>query len=238
MFLCFIDYSKAFDTVAHNILWCVMKNMGFPIHIIQLLKPLYDQQKAAVRTSYGLTECFDIEQGVRQGCTISPHLFNIYAEDIMRNALEDFEGSITVVGCTVTNLRYADDVVLIAGSLDELQNLVNRVKLESEKAGLFLNIKKTKVMRIQSTPTENGITIGDNVENVDKFTYLGATLTNTVEDSIEIKKESALQQLHFPTSGRGITLKTKIRPLKTMVIFIIFYGSECWVLKSTDRQSL
>ena len=66
VFLCFIDYSKAFDTVAHNILWCVMKNMGFPIHIIQLLKALYDQQKVAVRTSYGLTECFDVEQGVRQ----------------------------------------------------------------------------------------------------------------------------------------------------------------------------
>ena len=98
MFLCFIDYSKAFDTVAHDILWYVMKNLGFPIHIIQLIKALYDQQKAAVRTSYGLTNWFEIEQGVREGCIISPHLFNIYVEDIMRNALDGFEGSIAVGG--------------------------------------------------------------------------------------------------------------------------------------------
>ena len=154
----------------------------FGLHIIQLIKALYDQQKAAVRTSYGLTNWFEIEQGVRQGCIISPHLFNLYVEDIMRNALDGSEGSIAVGGRKVTNLRYADDIVLIAGSLEELQNLVKRVKLESEKAG-------TKVMKIQRTPTENGLEIdGYNVENVDKFTYLGATFTNTVEDSTEVKR--------------------------------------------------
>ena len=100
----------------------------------------------------------------------------------MRNALDGSEGSIAVGGRKVTNLRYADDIVLIAGSLEELQNLVKRVKLESEKAG-------TKVMKIQRTPTENGLEIdGYNVENVDKFTYLGATFTNTVEDSTEVKR--------------------------------------------------
>ena len=84
------------DTVAHDILWNDMHKMGFPTHIILLIKALYDQQRAAVRTSYGLTEWFEIGQGVRQGCIISPHLFNIYAEAIMRNALENFEGSISV----------------------------------------------------------------------------------------------------------------------------------------------
>ena len=81
---------------------------------------MYDQQKEAVRTIYGLTEWFEIGQGVRKGCIISPHLFNIYAEAILRNALENFEGSITVGGHKMTNLRYADDVVLIVGSLEEL----------------------------------------------------------------------------------------------------------------------
>ena len=159
VFLCFIDYSTAFDTVAHDILWNDMHKMGFPTHIILLIKALYDQQKAAVRTSYGLTEWFEIGQGVRRACIISPHLFNIYAEAIMRNALENFEGSITVGGHKITNLRYADDVVLIAGSLEELQDLVNRVKLESEKVGLFLNTKKTKVMKVQRNPTGSGIVI-------------------------------------------------------------------------------
>ena len=99
---------------------------------------------------------YQIEQGVRQGCIISPHLFNIYAETIMRNALENFEGSISIEGHKITNLRYADDVVLISGSLEELQILLKKVKTESEKAGLFLGIRKTKVMKIQRNPTENG----------------------------------------------------------------------------------
>ena len=86
-----------------------MKNMGSPIHIIQLIKALYDQQKVAVRTSYGLTNWFEIKQGIRQGCIISPHLFTIYVEDIMRNALDGFEGSIAVGGCKVTNLIHAGD---------------------------------------------------------------------------------------------------------------------------------
>ena len=91
LYLCFIDYSKAFDTVDHDILWSNKNDMKFPKHIIQLIKAMYDQQQAAVRTTYGLTDWFEVKQGVRQGCILSPHLFNIYSETIVRNALENFE---------------------------------------------------------------------------------------------------------------------------------------------------
>ena len=94
--LCFIDYSKAFDTVAHDIFWNDMHKMGFPTHRILLIKALCNQQRAAVRTSYGLTEWFEVGQGVRKGCIISPHFFHIYAEAIMRNALENFEGTLVL----------------------------------------------------------------------------------------------------------------------------------------------
>ncbi|XP_063613390.1 uncharacterized protein LOC134786664 [Penaeus indicus] len=243
-FLCFINYSKAFDTVAHDNLWNNMYTMGFPTHIILLLKSLYEQQKAAVRTTYGLTDWFDIEQGVRQGCIISPHLFNIYSEMIMRNALEDYEGSIKIEGHSITNLRYADDVVLIAGSIDELQNLVDRVKTESEKTGLLLNAKKTKVMKIQKTPTDQEIIIdGAPVENVTEFTYLGATFTNKVDDSKEIRKRITLAKnatiaLSNIWKDRNISIITKKRLLHSLVFSIASYGSECWVLKATDRKKI
>ena len=120
LFLCFIDYSKAFDMVYHNVLWSVMANMGHPTHIIELIKQLYSQQQAAVRTSHGLTDWFTVEQGVHQGCIHSSYLFNIYPGQIMRNALDDFVGSVKVGGRTIFNLRYADDFVLIAGSMEEL----------------------------------------------------------------------------------------------------------------------
>ena len=166
VFLCFIDYSKAFDIVAHDFFWNDMKKMGFPTHIILLIKALYDQQRGAVRTSYGLTEWLEIGQRVRQGCIISPHLFNIYVETIMRNTFENFKVSDCAGGHKVTNLRYADDVVLIAGSLEELQDLVSRVKLENEKVGLVLNTKKTKVMKVQRNPTDSGIVIDEETAEV------------------------------------------------------------------------
>ena len=137
VYLCFIDYRKGFDTIVHEILWHEMKKMGFPTHIIILIKNLNEQQQAAVRTAYGLSERFSIGQGARQGCILSPHLFNIYSEAIMREALDNFEGTIKIGGRTMNNLRYVDDVALIAGSIQELQELVNRVVSKSEKTGLF-----------------------------------------------------------------------------------------------------
>ena len=97
LFLCFIDYTKAFDMVAHDILWKNMCDLGFPEHLTLLLKALYDEQKAAVRTSYGMTDWFEIDQGVRQGCILSPHLFNIFSEMIMRKVLHCFKGGVSLL---------------------------------------------------------------------------------------------------------------------------------------------
>ena len=118
------------------------------------------------------------------------------------------------------------------------------MKSGSEKAGLFLNLKRTKVMKIQRTSTENGLEIdGYNFENVHRFTYLGATFTNTVEDSTEVKRRIGIARnatiaLNNIWKNRDNTLITIIRLLKTMVFSIISYGSECWVLKAADRQKL
>ena len=108
------------DMVINEELWNNMKNMGFPEHTFLLLKAMYDEQKAAVRTTYGLTDWFEIDQGVRQRCILSPHLFNLHSENVMRNALEGYIGNVTIGGKTVTNLHYAGDMVLIANTLPKL----------------------------------------------------------------------------------------------------------------------
>ena len=177
-----------------------MKNMGFPEHIILLLKAMYDEQKAAVRPTYGLTDWLEIDQGVRQGCVLSPHLFNLYSENVMRNALEGYIGDITIGGRTVINLRYADDLVLIANTLPKLQELVDRVRTESEKAGLFLNVKKTKVKKVLRHATEGeedqNIWInGEKIENEKQFAYLGAVLTHKYDDTPEINEDLQLQRM-------------------------------------------
>ena len=114
---CFIDYSKAFDCVDCNKLWKILKEMGIPDHLICLLRNLYASQEATVRTGHGTTNWFKIGKGVHQGYILSPCLFNLYAEYIMRNAgLEKAQPGIKIDGENIDNLRYADDAILMAGS--------------------------------------------------------------------------------------------------------------------------
>ena len=132
--------------VDHNKQWKILKEMGIPDHLTCLLINLYAGQEATVRTGHGTTDWFQIGKGVRQGCILSPCLFNFYAEYIMRNTgLKEAQGGIRIAGRNINNLRYADDTTLMAES-DELKSLLMKVKEESEKAGLKLNIQKTKIM--------------------------------------------------------------------------------------------
>ena len=134
IYFCFIDYAKAFDCVDHNKLWKILKHMGIPDHLTCLLRNLYAGQEATVRTGHGTTGSFQIGKGVCQGFTLSPCLFNLYAEYIMRNAgPEEAQAGIKIAGRNIDNLRYADDTTLMAESEKELKNLLMKVKEESEK---------------------------------------------------------------------------------------------------------
>ena len=144
---CFIDYAKAFDCVDHNTLWKILKEMEIPDHLTCLLRNLYAGQEATLRTGHGTTDWFPIGEGVRQGCILSPCLFNLYVEYIMKNAgLEEAQARIKIAGRNINHLRYADDTILMAESEEELKSLLMKVKEESEKVGLKLNIQKTKIM--------------------------------------------------------------------------------------------
>ena len=121
--------------------------MGIPDHLTCLLRNLYAGQEVTVRTGHGTTDWFQIGKGVCQGCILSPCLFNLYAEYILRNAgLEETQAGITIAGGNINNLRYADDTTLMAESEEKLKSLLMKVKVESEKVGLKLNIQKTKIM--------------------------------------------------------------------------------------------
>ena len=131
----------------HNKLWKILQEMGIPDHLTCLLRNLYSVQEAIVRTGHGATDWFQIGKGVRQGCILSPCLFNLYAEYIMRNAgLEEAQAGIKIAGRNISNIRYADDTTLMAESEEELKSLLMKVKKESGKVALKLNIQKTKIM--------------------------------------------------------------------------------------------
>ena len=159
----FIDYTKAFDCMDHNNLWKVLKEMGIPDHLTCLLRNLNAGQEATVRTGHGTTDWFQIGRGVCQGCILLPCLFTLYTESIMRNAGPDeAQAGIKIAGRNISNLRYADDTTLMAESEEELKSLLMKVKEKSEKAGLKLNLQKTKIMA--SGPISSWQIDGERVE--------------------------------------------------------------------------
>ena len=130
IYFCFIDYAKAFDCVDHNEPWKILKEMGIPDHLICFLRNLYAGQEATVRTGHGITDWFQIEKGVCQGCILSPCSFKLYAEYIMRNAgLDEAQAGIKIAGRNINNLSYADDTTLMA-EREELKSLLMKVKGE------------------------------------------------------------------------------------------------------------
>ena len=165
IYFCFIDYAKAFECVDHKKLSKILQEMGIPDHLNCLLRNLYAGQEATVRTGHGPTDWFQMGKGVCQGCILSPCLFNFCAEYIMKNAgLDEAQAGIKIAGRNITNLRYADDTTLMAESEEELKSLLMKVKKESEKVGLKLNIQKTKIMA--SGPITSWQIDGETMETV------------------------------------------------------------------------
>ena len=137
---CFTDYAKVFDCVDHNKLWKILKEMGISDRVICLLRNLYADQEARVRTGHGTTDGFQIRKRIRQGCILSPCLFNLHAEYLMRNVwLDEAQAGIKISGRNINNLRYAHDTILMAE--EELKSFLMKVKEESEIVGLKLNIQ-------------------------------------------------------------------------------------------------
>ena len=230
--ICFIDYSKAFDCINHSVMWRTLKEMGFPTHLVMLLKSLYENQEAAVRTEYGDTEIFRIGKGVRQGCILSPILFNLYAERIIRMAgMETTKEGVRIAGQLLNNLRYADDTTLLAGRKEGLEILIRRLRKESEKAGLFFNIKKTKVMTTEDW--EKFEIDGEEIQVVTSFCFLGSMIEREGRCEAEVRRrialgKSAMQGMGKIWRDRHVSLETKTGLVKTMIFPIVLYGCETW----------
>ena len=147
IYFCYIDYAKAFDCVDHSKLWKIPTKMGISDYLTCLLRNLYVNQEARIRTGHEMTYWFKIRKRVHQGCLLSLCLFNLYAEYIMQNArMDESQAGIKIAQRNINNLRYADDTTLMAESEEELKSLFMRVKEESEKADLKFSIKKTRIM--------------------------------------------------------------------------------------------
>ena len=175
----------------HNKLWKILKETGITDRLTCILRNLYTGQEATDRTGHGTKDWFQIGKGVRQGCVLSPCLFKLYAEYIMRNAkLDEAQAGIKISRRNINNLRYADDITLMAESKEELKSVLMKVKQESEKAGLKLNIQKTKI--VASGPITSGPTDGETMETVRDVIFSVSKITADGDCSHEIKRRLLL----------------------------------------------
>ena len=211
--------------------WKILREMKIPDHLICLLRNLYAGQEATVRTRHGTMDWFQIRNGVWQGCILSPCLFNLYAEYIMRNAgLDEAQDGIKIAGRNINNLRYTDDTTLMAETKEELKTSWWKWK-ECEKVGLKLNIQKANIMA--SSPITSWQIEGETTETVTDFIFLGSKITADGDCSHEIKRcllhrRKAMNNLSSILKSRAITLPTKICLVKAMVFPVVIYECERW----------
>ena len=244
LYICFIDYSKAFDKVKHDKLFNLLTELDIDGKDLRIIRNLYWDQNATVRVDGEFSQPTKIKRGVRQGCVLSPDLFNLYSENILRN-LDDLNG-IKVNGENINNIRYADDTALIAGSQEDLQKLLNTVVAESERMGLSLNVKKTECMVVSKKsviPICKIKSQGEEIKQVEKFKYLGYVLTSDGRCDTEIKKRIAIAKDSFSKmkpilSNRNITMDTKLRVLKAYVWSTLLYGCESWTISESVNKKL
>ena len=218
--------------------WKILQEMGIPDHLTCLLRNLYAGLETTVRTRHETTDWFQIGKRVRQGCILSPCIFNLYAEYIMRNAgLDESQAEIKIAGRNINNLRCADDTILMAESEEEPKILLMKVKEESEKVGLKLNIQKRTIMA--SGPITPWEIDGETVETVSDFIFLGSKITADGDCSHEIKRRlllgrKVMTNLDSIFNSRDITLPTKVCLVKAMVFPVVTYGYESWTVKKAE----
>ena len=195
-------------------------------------------RKQTVRTGHGTTDWFQTGKGVCQGCLLSPCLFNLHAEYIMRNAgLHETQAGIKIAGRNIYNLRYAGDTTLMAESEEELKSLLMKVKEESEKVGWKLNFQKTKIMA--SGPITSWQIDGETVETVVELIFLDSKITADGDCSHEITRRlllirKVMTNLDSILKSRDITLPTKVRLVKAMVFPVVMYGCESWTINKAE----
>ena len=230
IYLCFSDYAKAFESVDHNKLWKILKEMGIPDHLTCLLRNLYAGQEATVRTRHGTTDCLQIGKGVRQGCILSPCLFSLFAEYIMQNArLDESQAGIKIARRNINNLRYADDTTLVAENKEELKSLLMKVKEERGNVSLKLKIQKTKILA--SDPITSWQINGEEMETVLDFISLGSKITVDGDCRHEIKRHlllgrKAMTNLDGILKITDITLLTKVHIVKVTAFPVV---SSIWM---------
>ena len=240
----FVDFEKAFDSVHRDSLWVIMKKNGIPQKLIQMVQTLYEDFQCAVVDENETTDFFPVLIGVKQGCCMSGFLFLLVIDWVMRQTVEGERTGIRWNFTTVLeDLDFADDIALLSSTMGHLQTKTTKLEDNAARVGLKLNANKCKTLKANSK-SDAHLTIGHNeVEEVDRFTYLGANVSKDGGSTADIKKRIALASAAFKRlsniwQATDIGRKTKASLFKSLVLAVLLYGCETWKLTRGEEEKL
>ena len=234
--VCFIDWQNAFDRVKLTKLMQILKRIGIDWQERRLISKVYMEQKVKVRLDRGETRSVQIGRGVRQGCCLSPILFNLYSECLTNEAVDGL-GDFNIGRQIIQTVKYADDRVLIAKEDTVLQGMIDKLIESGRYCGMKMNVEKTKVMRISRRPSPVTISLDQKqLENVKCFKYLGSMLTDDGRCTCEIKSRIAVAKAAFNKKKNLFTSKLNLNLRKLVKCYVwsmALYGAETWTLRAT-----
>ena len=244
LYLNFVDFEKAFDSVHHESLWLIMKKYGIPEKIVRIVRTFYEDFQCAVIDQGELCEWFNIKSGVKQGCNMSGFLFLIIMDWIMKKTVGHGENGIRwKLTSKLDDLDFADDVVLLSSTKQHMQEKSSRMEEEARRVGLKINTGKTKTMRMHARKQEKITVNGEHIEDVEDFTYLGATVSKDGGGMRDLKNRlskarGAFIKMKKIWNSKSSTRKTKLRLYKTLVVPVFLYGCKHGkLIKETTKQS-
>ena len=241
--LAFIDLVKAFDNVSRQILWQIMKRRGYPQHLIGVLESIYKETKIVILIGDRITRSEYVNQGVRQGCSLSPTLYNIYMDDAIRRWKQQAPLGIKIAQESYLNtILYADDQVIIQSSEDDLQKSVFLLKNIGKEYNMKISTRKTKVMAFAGKdPVRSKIVLDNRIlEQVSHFTYLGCDVSYEKDKEI-LRRVSRFQTVCGfinRTFRRRVRKDTQARLYDVMAVPLLLYGCESWVLRSAQLRKV
>ena len=244
LYLVFIDYMKAFDSIHQDTLWKIMKLYGIPSKFIKLVRMFYTDVKCSVVSEGGLTNWFEVKSGVKQGCVMSGFLFLLVVDWIMSQAVKDKNTGIRWnMMEQLEDLDFADDIALLASNWNQLRRKLDRIKLYGDQTGLRINIGKTKSMCINPTNNRTFSIDGEDIEEVNGFTYLGSDVNKGGGAAEDIRRRigkacAAFYRLNKVWRNSNIFTRTKVRILMSNVVSVLLFGCESWRMTKGDESKL
>ena len=244
LYITFVDFEKAFDSLDREVMWSLMGHYGIPQKFISIIKEMYQDSTCRVIHNGKLTDSFDIKTGVKQGCLLSPIIFLMAIDWVMKSSTGNTKTGLKwSFSKYLEDLDYADDVSLLSHRHQDAQTKLNRLAIEAEKTGLKINTKKTEVMRINSSSTSPIQLQGVDINESEKFSYLGSVVSNTGGTNEDIKSRIGKARQAFIAlkpiwNSTEISNKTKIRLFNTNVKSVLLYGSETWRVTKTITKKI